>query len=213
MPMLKSQFCLLLAMTAALCGCNKQVQVNTEKIDVLTRKMFAVQQDQSKQLAEIQAQLAALAARQNKTAADYFASNQERALFYHTNTLYFLLTVDKKIQAEFQLAQAAGNTAGDRAFFYHTNELDTLYFCTTQIANALAAQEKRLTDSLKTETGQLDAAMASQKNAATADHAETLKRIQAIEASLAQVQTALGQLQVQLGKLSAPATPPAGAAP
>lgn len=195
-----------------LCGCDKQVQVNTQKIDAVTQKIFAVQQAQSKQLTDLQAQLAALANRLDKTEADYYVQSQDKALFYHTNTLYFLLTIDKKIQSELQLAEAARASAGNRAFFYHTNTLDTIYFCTSQIADALTAQEKRIKDSVKTETAQwgktLGDELASRKQVAAEDHDEMMKQLAALQAKLAQMQTDLNQLKAQIGGANRPAGQP-----
>jgi hypothetical protein len=201
-----------LAAAAMLCGCDKQVQVNTQKIDAVTQKMFAVQQAQSKQLADLQAQLAVLASRMDKTAADYYVQSQDKALFYHTNTLYFLLTIDKKIQSELQLAEAARASDSSRAFFYHTNTLDTIYFCTSQIADALTAQEKRLQDSVKTETAQwgktLGDELASRKKVAAEDHDEMMKQLAALQTKLAQIQSDLNQLKAQIGGANRPASQP-----
>jgi hypothetical protein len=197
-----------LAAAAMLCGCDKQVKLNTEKIDVLTQKMFTVQQNQSKQLADIQTQLASLTTRMDKTEAEYFLQSQDKALFYHTNALYFLLTIDRKIQSQFQLAEAARDSANTRAFFYHTNTLDTLYFCTSQIADALTAQEKRIEDSVKDESGRLAKnlgdALASQKAASAADKAEVIKQMAVMQDKLAQMQRDLEQLKAQLGKNGQP---------
>jgi hypothetical protein len=174
--------------------------------------MFAVQQAQSKQLADLQAQLAVLASRMDKTAADYYVQSQDKALFYHTNTLYFLLTIDKKIQSELQLAEAARASDSSRAFFYHTNTLDTIYFCTSQIADALTAQEKRLQDSVKTETAQwgktLGDELASRKKVAAEDHDEMMKQLAALQTKLAQIQSDLNQLKAQIGGANRPASQP-----
>lgn len=208
MPMRKIQLLAALAAAALLCGCDKQVKLNTEKIDVLTQKMFVVQQNQSKQLADIQTQLTSLTMRMDKTEAEYFLQSQDKALFYHTNALYFLLTIDKKIQSQFQLAESARDSASTRAFFYHTNTLDTLYFCTSQLADAMTAQEKRIEDSIKDETARLAKTLgdelANQKNSAAANKADTLKQMEAMQTKLGQIQRDLDQLKAQMAKLGQP---------
>jgi hypothetical protein len=200
--MKRIQFLFALVVAVILCGCDKQMQVNTQKIDVLTQKMFTVQQNQSRQMADIQAQLTALSARLDKTGADYFIKSQDKALFYHTNTLYFLLTIDKKIQSELQLAEAARDSANSRAFFYHTNMIDTVYFCTSQMADGMAAQEKRMEDSVKDASGQLGKTLgeelARQKQISTADKAEMIKRLDSLETKLTQIQHDLDQLKARL---------------
>jgi hypothetical protein len=208
--MLKIVFPSLLV-AALLCGCDKQTQVKTEKIDVLTQKMFILQQSQAKQLEAIQSQLAALQARLDKSSkaeSDYFLQSQDRALFYHTNTLYFLLTVDKKIQGQFDLAAAAREDAKTRALFYHTNLLDTVYFCTSQVADGMAAQEKRIEDNLNAQSTlmfkSLGEQLADQAKTAEANQAEAVKRIESLETRLAQIQRDLDQLKTHLVNLSKP---------
>lgn len=204
-----------LVAVALLCGCDKQTQVKTEKIDVLTQKMFILQQSQARQLEAIQSQLAALQTRLEKTSkaeSDYFVQSQDRALFYHTNTLYFLLTVDKKIQGQFDLATAARDDAKTRALFYHTNLLDTVYFCTSQVADGMAAQEKRIEDNLNAQSTlmfkSLGEQLADQAKTAAADKAEAAKQIASLETKLVQMQRDLDQLKAQLGNLNKPVATP-----
>lgn len=209
--MQKKPLLFALAGVVLLCGCNKQMEANTQKIDALTQKMFIVQESQSKQLEAIQAELSALATRMDRIQAQYFDQSQDRALFYHTNTLYFLLTIDKKIQSQFQLAEAARDSASTRAYFYHTNTLDTLYFCTSQIADALTAQEKRMSDSLKDETAQLKNLgdeLASRKKTAASDQEETLQRMDALATRLAQIERDLAQIKALPGKSNSPSVRP-----
>ena len=126
--MQKIHLLLILAAAAFLCGCDKQTQANTQKIDVLTQKMFILQQAQSHQLDIIQKQLSSLPPLLDKVEQKYFKESQDKALFYHTNALYFLVTIDKRIQAQFDQAAAAQRASDQLAYFYHTNQTDTAYF-------------------------------------------------------------------------------------
>src|SRR5271170_3871071 len=100
--------CLLLSLAGAvlLCGCNKQTKINTAKIEALTQRVAQLQQSQSQQLAAIQSQLTALAPMLDKMTGSYFEKNHADAFFYHTNELFLLLTVDKKIEAHLETADA-----------------------------------------------------------------------------------------------------------
>ena len=203
----KVQLLILCTGLFALCGCDKQVQVKTEKIDVLTQKMFILQQAQSKQLENLQTQLAVLSARLDKTEADYFVRSQEKALFYHTNTLYFLLAIDKRFQSQLDLATAARTAANSQAYIYHTNVTDTVLFCAAQIADGMAAMEKRVQDNARTNAVQLGGMVIEeldkQSNSAAADRADIVRQIKSLETKLAQVQRNLDLLQSQLNSPSA----------
>ena len=40
-----------------LCGCNKQARINSQKIDILSKQIIKQEQDQSKQMELLQAEL------------------------------------------------------------------------------------------------------------------------------------------------------------
>jgi hypothetical protein len=200
--MQKIQLLLALAVVVFVCGCDQQVQTNTQKIDVLTQKMFILQQNQSQQLAAIQAQLAALPAQLDKMEQAYHAKAQEKSLFYHTNNLYLLLAIDKKIQAQFQLAAAGSEAANAQAHAYHTNETDTAFFCASQIADALATQEKRIVENVNAETRRasttLGGDLTSQIKQSAPDKTDAA-RLKEMEAALREIQRDLDLLQARLG--------------
>ena len=56
-------------------------------------------------MAAIQSQLTALTPALDKINNSYFEKSHEDAFFFHTNTLYLLLTVDRQIEAELQVAE------------------------------------------------------------------------------------------------------------
>lgn len=206
---------LALAGTAFLCGCDNQTQVNTQKIDVLTQKIFILEQAQAKQLTEMQSQLAGLPPLLNKMEDDYFTRSQDKALFYHTNSLYLLLAIDKKIQAQFKQADDARETAASLAYYYHTNQTDTVYFCARQIADAMNAQEKRIEDSVITETRQLNTTLgdelAKQIKLSAPDKTEAkaqAAKLVTVEARLAQMQRDLDQIKTLLANTNPPVVRP-----
>lgn len=196
-----------LAGAALLCGCDRQTQVNTQKIDVLTQKIFILEQAQAKQLAAIQSQLASLPALLDRTENSYFTKGQDKALFYHTNTLYLLLAIDKKIQTQLQQAATAREAANAQAYYYHTNENDTAYFCAAQIADALTAQEKKIEDNVNAEIKRVNDELAKQIKLAAPDKAEAAKRAE-MEAKLAQIQRDLDEIKTRMGITNPPATQP-----
>ena len=96
---MKHKYLLLSLVGAALlCGCDKQTKLNMEK-------MVLIQQNQSKQLATIQAQLTAVAPMLDKVNGYYFEKSHDDAFFFHTNTLYLTLTVGRKIESRLQVAE------------------------------------------------------------------------------------------------------------
>src|ERR1700679_3515104 len=101
------------------CGCGKQAKINSEKIEILSQKIVQLEQSQSKQLAMIQSQLTSLAPMLDKMNNYYFEKNHDDAFFYHTNTLYLLLTVGQKIESQLQEADIGRVTQNSLAYYYH----------------------------------------------------------------------------------------------
>ncbi len=186
------------------CGCDKDTEVKTHNIDVLTQKMFILQQSQQQQLFAIQKQLAAMPAQMDKAASNYFASVQDKALFYHTNSLYLLLAVEQRIQDQFQQAAAARDAANLLAYSYHTNTTDTVYFFANQMAGAMAGQEKKTVDDINAETRKLTEALggelAAQIKQAAPDKTDSAK-LKEMQAALQQIQPVLQQIQRDLDAL------------
>ena len=74
----------------------------------------------------------------------YFEKNHEDAYFYHTNTLFLLLTIGKQIQAQLQVGDAEREAQNSLEYNYHTNQLGAMYLCTAQIENAMATRKAGL---------------------------------------------------------------------
>lgn len=137
---------LALAGAVLLCGCGKQTKINSEEIKILSQQMIHLQQTQAKQIAAVQSQLAALGPTLDKMNDLYFEKVREDALFYHTNTLFLILTVNGKIESELQAAAVERQKDHSLAFAYHTNELDLMNFYAAQILDAMNGQEGRIED-------------------------------------------------------------------
>ena len=195
---------LLLSLTAAalLCGCNKQAKINSEKIDILSQKIVQLEQSQSKQMAAIQSELTSLAPMLDKMNDSYFEKNHEDAYFYHTNTLYLLLTVGKKIQAQLQTSDTEREAQNSLAYNYHTNQLGAMYLCTAQIEDAMAGQESRIEDNVNAETRQIGAtlgdALLKQIKLSAPDEVEITRRKET-ETEVAQIQRDIDTIKARLG--------------
>lgn len=192
------QLSAILAGVVLLCGCNKDIRIKTEKIDELTRQMFAMQQEQARQLAEMRSQLSALPVHLDKTQLDYFVKGQEKALFYQTNALFLLLAVDKKIQAQFLEAAEARVAANQQALAIHTNETEVILYGTAQITTALASQEKNLGAEIQRASTALGNSLTNLVQQLAADKSDA-SRLKTIEAELIQIQRDLGLLKNRLG--------------
>src|ERR1700733_12471988 len=125
--MQKTYFLLWLTGAALLCGCDKQAKINSEKIGILSQKIVQLEQSQSKQMAVIQSELTSLAPSLDKMNDYYFEKTHDDAFFYHTNTLYLLLAVDKKIESQLQIADIERASENSLEYYYHTNQTDTMY--------------------------------------------------------------------------------------
>jgi putative cell wall-binding protein len=205
---MKKMFLLFpLAGAVLLCGCNKQNKINGEKIELLSQKIVQLEQIQAKQGAEIQSELKALAPTLDKMDSTYFEKTHEDAFFYHTNTLYLLLTVERKIESQLQVADTEREAENALAYYYHTNQTDTMYFCTAQIQTAMEAQEKRIEDNVNAETRQAGAALGEDllKQFKLSDDAQTVQDKEMAEA-MAQIQRDLEQIKIRLGITNPPAS-------
>jgi hypothetical protein len=198
---------LLLSLTGAalLCGCDKQTRINSEKIEILSRNILQFEQGHARQLAAIQTQLTSLAPMLDKMNDYYFEKSHDEAFFFHTNTLYLVLMVDKKIEAQLQAADFEREAQNSQAYGYYTNQIGTLYLCTAQIQDALTGQGKYITDSVNAETRQVGAAvreeLLEQIKLLAPDDAEIARRNQ-VAADVAQIKHDLEQLKAQLGSLT-----------
>jgi hypothetical protein len=201
--MQKIYILLSLAGAVFLGGCDKQTQVNTEKIQALSQKMIQLQQNQAKELAALQSQLASLPPMMDKMDSYYYAKGHDDALFYHTNSLQLLLAVDRKIAAQFQDASTERETANALAYYYHTNQTDTMFFCAAQIEDAMAGQEKRIEDTVNTETRHAGDQLLQQIKLSTPDQAEVARRME-METKVAQIQRDIEMIKARLGITNLP---------
>ncbi len=142
-----------------LCGCDQQAKINSAKIELLSRNILQFEQGQARQMTAIQSQLTSLAPMLDKMNDYYFEKSHDEAFFFHTNTLYLLLMVDKKIESHLQVADTERETQNSQAYGYYTNQIGALYLCTAQIQEALASQGKNLADSVNAETRRVGAAL------------------------------------------------------
>jgi hypothetical protein len=191
----------------ALCGCDQQTKLNTERIAALSQQMAGFEQSQLRQMASIQAQLTALTPALDKINNSYFEKSHEDAFFFHTNTLYLLLTVDRKIEAQLQVAETERQAESSLAFYYHTNQTDTMYFCVAQIENAMESQETRMMDKLNTQTRLTGNEIMGQIQLLAPDETEMARR-KAMESDLAQIKSELEQIMMHLKLTNEPAAQP-----
>ena len=200
--MRKNSILFLLAGMALLCGCGKQEKINAQKIDELTQKLVVLQKIQSNQLAGIDAQLNTLAPTMNKVSDSYFEKSHEDAIFFHTNTLYLLLLVDQKIEAELQTAASQRKIEDARAYDFHTNQMAAMELCATQMMAAIAEQGNLIQTNVNAQTKQMIAILRDdlleQIKSSTPDAAETARR-QQIAADVAQLKNDLAVIKSRLG--------------
>jgi len=204
-------FLLPLSGAILLCGCNKQAKINSQKIDLLSQKIVQLQQDQSRQMALLQAQLTLLAPELNKMNSSYFEKNRDDALFFHTNTLYLLLSIDKQIESELKVAETDRAAENTQLYGYHTNQMDLTYLCTAQLEGAMNVQESRMEENINAETRRVSAALNDALSnqivqAAAPDSAETARR-KDLTAALAQIQRDLNTIKSQLEVTNQPGAP------
>jgi hypothetical protein len=221
--------CFLLSLIGAvlLCGCDKQTKINSEKIQLLSQNIVQFEQNQTKQMAALQTQLASLAPMLDKINDFYFEKSHDDAFFYHTNTLYLLLTVDNKIESHLQTADTERAAESAQAYYYHTNQIDTMFFCAAEIRDAMAGQEKRIEGAMTGQESRIQDAMAAQEkriednlnataaqaNAALRDEllkqiklsaldATEIERLKQMETDVAQIRHDLDTIKAQVGQIT-----------
>ena len=206
--MTKINFIIVLASAALLCGCDKQAKINSAKIELLSRNIVQFEQAQAKQMAALQTQLTSLEPMLDKMNDFYFEKNHDEAFFFHTNTLYLLLMVDKKIEAQLSVADSERTLQNAQVYGYYTNQMAALALCTAQIEDALSASEARIEDKLNAETRRVSAAANDEllkqiKLSATPDP-DAAARQKAMAADVTEIKRQLEQIKVQLGQLTNP---------
>ena len=180
-----------------LCGCDKQTKINSAKIDLLSRNIIQYEQNQSKQMAVVQSQLTSLAPMLDKMNDFYFEKSHDEAFFFHTNTLYLLLTVDQKIESHLQLADTERESQNAQAYGYYTNQMGALY----AVQDALAVQETNIENKVNAETLRIGGELLQQIRLATPDAAEVARR-QQLAADAAEIKRVLGQIELQIGQMT-----------
>jgi hypothetical protein len=193
---------------ACLCGCNKQAKINSQKIDELSQRITRLEQNQARQMEVLQAELTELAPELNKMNSSYFEKDRDAALFFHTNTLYLLLTIGKQIETQLQLADSEREAQNSLEYTYHTNELGALYICTAQLSQSLIEEQKVIVDSVNAETRDLTAdsqaaIQQSIKTATTPDPA-LLPWRQSVQADLARLEQKLDLINARLAPTNSP---------
>lgn len=204
------KFYLLLSLCGAilLCGCDKQAKINNQKIDLLTKQIIQLEQAQSKQAALLQSQLISLAPQLDKMNSSYFEKNRDDALFFHTNTLYLLLTIGQQIEAQLQTADAERTAQNQKAYAYYTNQVAATYLGTTQIQQALNEQQNRIQENINAETRRVSLALSDVllkqiKLSTTPDVSEANWRSK-MESVVAQIQSDLGSIKAMLANTNTP---------
>jgi hypothetical protein len=200
--MRKIYFILSLAVVSCFCGCGKQNKINGQKIDLLQQKIVQLEQSQAQQTAELQAQLNSLAPMLDKMNSSYFEKNRDDALFFHTNTLFLLVTVAKQIEAQLKTADSERAVQNSLAYSYHTNELTTMYLCTAQIEEEMTEQEARIENNINAEAARLSAAanntLLQQIKLSSTPDADELARRKELTAEIAQIQRDLNTIKTRL---------------
>lgn len=212
----KTLILFLLTGAALLCGCDKQTKINSEKIQMLSQNLIQFEQNQAKQMAAIQSQLTSLAPRLDQMNSSYFAKNRDDEFFYHTNTLYLLLMVDKKIEAHLQVADTKSEAESLRAYSYHTNEMHLLQLNAAQIQDAMTSQESRMLDALAGQESRIEAKVnAETRQVGTnlsdelqkqikllAPEADETARRKEMAADVAEIKRELEQIKSQFGQMT-----------
>src|SRR5665213_3182845 len=209
---------LLLSLAGVLCGCDKQEKINSQKMDVLSQRIAQLEQIQTSQVAVVQSQLKALVPTLDQINGSYFEKNHDDALFFHTNTLYLLLTISKQIETQLQAADSERRAQNSLAYAYHTNQLGALELGTAQIEDAMTSQASRIEGSLNAinaETRRANAALSNALNdelskqiKSLAPDAAEIARRQQLEADVAQIQRALDLIQARLEATNQPVAKP-----
>ena len=148
-------------------------------------------------MAVIQTQLTSLAPMLDKMNDFYFEKSHDEAFFFHTNTLYLLLTVDKKIEAHLQLADTERESQAALAYSYYTNQMGVFF----AVQDTLNNQETNIVNKVNAETLRLDGELLQQIRLATPDAAELVRR-QRLAADAAEIKRVLVQIELQIAQMT-----------
>jgi len=203
--MQKKHLLLVLVGATLLCGCNKQAKINSEKIQQLSQNITQLEASQARQMAALQAKLTALAPAIEQMNSAFFEKNHDAAFLYHTNTLYLLLTVDRRIEEHLLVADTERQAHSLEMQSFHTNQLDQLHLYAAQILDGITNRSAWVAEAVNGETRRVGAEVSAEvlkqiKLAALPDAAEIARR-QALEADVAQLKRGLETIQAQLAQL------------
>ncbi len=205
--MKKIFFLLPLAGVLLLGGCDKQTKLNTAKLEALSQQVIQFQQDQARQMAAIQTNLMSLTPALDKINGSYFEKSHEDAFFFHTNTLFLRLTVERRIEAQLQDADTQRAAESMMALYYHTNQTDTMYFCVAQIRSAVEAQHAQTLEKVNAEIHHVADDLMKQIKLSVPDEAEIARRKE-LAADVAQIKRDLETIKTRLGITNQPGTTP-----
>ena len=192
-------------------GCDKQTKLTTEKIAEQTRKLTELQEIHAKQLAQLQEQLKALGPMLDKMSGAYFEKSYSDALFFHTNTLYMLLAVDRQIETELKAAEAARTAEHAQVYSYHTNQTDLMLGHANQIKELLAAEAERTRTNVNAENWRTAATFSKElakQIQAVAPDADEIARRQQMAADLERIKADLALIKARLGVTNPAANAP-----
>ena len=192
---------LVIAGAALAYGWAWQNRNNNAKIEVLSRTLAQLEQNQSRQMAGMQTQLIGLAPTLDKINDSYFEKSQDKAIFFHTNTLYLILMVDKKIESQLHVAETERTAQIAQEYGYYTNQLASLLLCTAMIQGSQTNSESRIVESVNAETKRLASVLSvelqKQIILAATDPAGVARQKQ-IVADLAQMKVEVEQIKAAL---------------
>ena len=190
-------------------GCDKQTKINAQKIDTLAQRITQLEKAQVKQMELMQAELNSLAPELTKINSTYFEKNQADALFFHTNTLFLLVTISKQIQGQLQLAAEERESQNAMDYTYHTNQLGALYASSAQIQESLIDQEKLIIESINAEIhhslNDAQSSLSDQIKTATAPDPAWKEQRTQMQAELTQIQRDLDAIKARLVITNQPA--------
>ena len=167
----------------------------------------------------LQSQLKSLPPTLDKMNSSYFEKNQDAALFFHTNTLYLLLTVGKQIESQLQAAEAERQAQSAQSFSFHTDQTNLMQLGTARVEEALISQEKRIEDKIIAENRRANADLSnaliravsegwSKQIKALAPDATEVARRRKLETDVAQIHDELARLKAWLENANRPAARP-----
>lgn len=198
---------LLAGAVLAFVGCDNQTKLTMEQIAEQTRKLTVLQENQAKQIAQLQAQLAELGPRLDNMNSAYFEKSYTDAFFFHTNTLYLLLAVDRQIESALKAVETKQQTEHDLAYFYHTNLLASLRDYQVETKAAFLDQTKQLATNIINDSHQIAAALAEQVQGLAPDEKELARRQQLVD-DLLQIKADLAQIKARFAITNLPAAKP-----